>query len=147
MSGGKAYSSMDKLRQAVRLEFELIAETLAQLPDPGKLESLSRLEVLGTAKCLSDVYMGFENTIKRIAQSRGLQLPTGPSWHRDLLRFAIDNHFISQSTGDLMVSLLGFRHFSAHAYGMRLSPERFGPVVRLAPGAFESFKEDIERLL
>lgn len=124
---------MDDLEQAVRIEFELIEETLAQLPDPGKLGELSRLELTGTASCVSDVYMGFENVIKRIVQSRGLESPSGPSWHKELLDSAVENGIISSRTWDSASKLLVFRHLSTHAYGMRLSPERFGPVVRLAP--------------
>ena len=138
---------MDELRQAVQLEFGLIEETLAQLPDPGRLQNLSELQLAGTAKFLSDIYTGFENVIKRIVQSRGLESPSGPSWHKELLDSAVENGIISSRTWDSASKLLIFRHLSTHAYGMRLSPDRLEPLVRLAPGAFESFKEDIECFL
>lgn len=135
---------MGDLKEAVQLEFGLMEMTLARFPRPEELSHLAYLELSGVGALLQDIYMGFENIVKRVAQSRRLRLPDGASWHKDLLELAITQGIISEATGQQMVPLLGFRHFLAHRYAADLSVERLEPLVRTAPRAYESFKKDIE---
>lgn len=135
---------MGDLKEAVQLEFALMEMTLARLPKPEALSHLSDLELAGTGALLQDIHMGIENTIKRIAQARQIDLPDGPSWHKDLLDLGVEQGIISAETWDGASKLLSFRHLLAHRYTADLSVERLEPLVRTAPRAYESFKKDIE---
>jgi hypothetical protein len=138
---------MTDLREAVQVEFDLIERTLAALPAPEELQKLTLLETSGTAALLQNIYSGLENIIKRVALARGLKIPGGSSWHKDLLRLAGDNHILSESTVALLVTLLGFRHISLHGYGVTLEAARMEPLVRALPKTVAAFQEDIRRLL
>ena len=136
---------MSDLRETVQVEFDLVEQTLAAMPAPERLESLSRLELSGAAAFLQNIYNAFENIFKRLALASGLEIPTGPSWHKDILQLALDKGFVSESTAGSLVPLLGFRHFVSHGYAVTLDPEQMEPLVRSMPGIFAAFKKDILR--
>lgn len=136
---------MTDLPEAVQVEFDMVEQTLAVLPAPDELESLTRLELSGAAAFLQNIYSAFENIFKRLALAKGLDIPTGPSWHKDILQLAVDNGFIGQSTAGSLIALLGFRHFVSHGYAVTLDARQMEPLVRAMPATYEAFKKDILR--
>ena len=134
---------MVDLAEAIMLELDLIRETLGQLPDAAELGNLSHLELSGAAALLHNLYAGIENVVRRIALAQGLDLPDGPTWHRDVLDLALKKGIISSDTWDGAGKLLSFRHFFRHSYAIHLSPERLGPLVEIAPIVCASFASDV----
>lgn len=121
---------MPELGEKVEAEIENVEQVLGDLPTARRLRELSSLELAGTAALLSSIYNGIENILKQILIDRGVALPTGESWHRDLLVRAVDKQILATRTHEELAPYLAFRHFFAHAYGFDIDPERLEPLVK-----------------
>ncbi len=88
---------MAKLHEQVEAEFENIERTLADIPNYESMTNLSRLELAGLAALLHNFYNGIENILKTVVNAKGVNLPDGPSWHRDLINTANKIDVISES--------------------------------------------------
>ena len=78
--------------------------------------------------------------------AKGINIPEGQSWHRDLLLKAIENKIISKSLGDDLKRFLAFRHFFSHAYSLDLLPEKMEPLVADARKIFAKLRKEIGKL-
>lgn len=78
------------------------------------------------ATTLHHAYGAVETALVRIARVIDEDVPTGPSWHRELLaRMArpfgdTRSAVLSEASHRLLGKLLTFRHFFRHAYGTEL---------------------------
>jgi len=80
---------MDELREMIEIEYEKIEQVLSKIPPAQKLPFVSELEITGVAALLHNFYNGAENILKRIFKDRNIQIPSGASWHIDLLNMAV----------------------------------------------------------
>lgn len=72
-------------------------------------------------------------------------LPSGDSWHRDLLNLAVDTRII---TGDLAIELrthLAFRHFFTHGYSTELDPRRIKPLLENIQTIYTQFLNEVKK--
>ncbi len=137
---------MRQLRKHVEAEFEQIERVLTEFPQNRLYTDLSTLELAGVSTLLHNFYNGIENILKHVVQDRGLTVPDGPSWHRDLVNLAVSSGLIASSTADALKPYLAFRHFFVHAYAMDLQAERLGPLSENVQEVFDIFKRDMEKL-
>lgn len=99
--------------------------------------------LLVVAVALHAWYTGLEAALERIARDIDREVPAGEASHRDLLSQAMTDidgvrpAVLPDSLSRDLTSLLGFRHFFRHAYGvdldtdkLRLEVER---LLRVAP--------------
>jgi len=129
-------------RARIEAEYEAIEKILSALPSL-PLDRLSQLELAGAAALLHNFYNGIENVIKQALLAKGISVPDGLSWHRDLLIKAMESKIISKSLGEDLKRFLAFRHFFSHAYSLDLVPEKIEPLAADAPKTFEKLQKEI----
>jgi len=125
-------------------EFEAIENILAELPNVN-YESLSTLELAGSAALIHNFYNGIENILKQIFNERKYKLPSGANWHKDFLLLAVEHNLISSKLEDELKQYLAFRHFFSHAYALELFPHRIEHLAKAVKSVFDMFKTEIEK--
>ena len=135
---------MSELSRRVEVEFANLERILGRFPAIEALPTLSALETAGTAALLHNFYNGIENLFKQVVRSRGLEVPTGDSWHRDLVNLACGEGIVSEDTAVQLRQYLAFRHFFSHGYAVDLEVERMQPLIEELREVYEQFRQDIE---
>ena len=134
---------MADINERIQDEYENIERVLAEMPAAESLENLSTLELAGVATLLHNFYNALENIIKQVLQSQQTNIPSGSSWHRDMLEIAHSLDLISRKTLQQLSEYLAFRHFFSHGYALDLKPELMKPLVEKSKSVFDNFRFDI----
>lgn len=137
---------MPGYRLRIEAEYEAIETSLSALPSL-PLANCSILELAGVGALLHNFYNGIENILKQVFELRSLQVPSGDSWHRDLLLSAVEERVISAELLEDLKRYLAFRHFFSHGYALNLSPEPMEPLVKDAKSVFKRLRSEIETVL
>jgi hypothetical protein len=136
---------MPDYRLRIEAEFEAVERTLAALPEK-PLSELTELELAGVAALLHNFYNGLENIMKQVCMAKKLAIPSGASWHRDLLLTVGRANILPPAVVGELGRFLAFLHFFSHAYALDLYPERMEPLVQQAAGVFGRFRVEIDGL-
>ena len=142
-----------RLTQRINDELSKIESTVG-----GIAKALEDIEVLpvaarpyiqeSIAKKLADVYNGIENIFKRIAREVDRHLPTGDSWHKDLLTQMTEQRparppIISEDIFPRLDDLLKFRHAFNNIYAEELVYEKTESRAKSIGELFTSVSEDL----
>ncbi len=131
---------MSTLRERIDAELENLESSILLLPPVAELPYKSVLEQTGVSGVLHSFYNGIENILKQIITDRGIPLPNGPAWHRDLLALAGEQKVFPNDVIDDLKQYMAFRHYFAHAYVLDVDPARLEPLVSKLPSVFENVK-------
>lgn len=131
---------MSTLRDRIDAELENLESSILLLPPVAELPYKSVLEQAGVSGVLHSFYNGIENILKQIIADRGLPLPNGPAWHRDLLVLAGEQKVFPSDLIDDLKQYMAFRHYFSHAYVLDVDPARLEPLVNKLPALFERAK-------
>lgn len=134
---------MAELRQRMAVEFENIERVLSGLP--AGTGSLSTLELAGVGALLHSFYNGIENALAQIMRAHGVSLPSGPSWHRELVDAAVAQGFLSAAAAQALRPYLAFRRFFSHAYVIDTRADVLDPLVRNVRDTYALARENLER--
>ena len=138
---------MADVKERVEAELENMTRALSELPSDLSCDALSPLERAGIGSLLHSFYNGVENVLKQVLSSRDIELPTGPSWHRDLLNAARISGIVSETLAEDLKRYLAFRHFFSHGYAVDLMADRIEPLARDAAEVFRRFQNEIKKNL
>lgn len=137
---------MSTLRDRIDAEVQNIRRNVEHLPKAYELPDLSELELAGVAALLNSFYNGVENVLKQVLTERCVALPSGDSWHKDLLDLAHGQGMLSESLFNSLKLYLAFRHYFSHAYMLDLQPLRMESLVSELPVVFEMFVSEFTRI-
>ena len=128
------------------LKDELIdlGKTLGLIEELIVLEKLSKHETVALATYLHNTYSGVERVIRALLKSRGRQIPTSETWHKDLLRHANQEGILSLFQLEACLRLLAFRHFYVHGYGHMLDEVRLREIAAPMPSLIREFLQEVK---
>jgi len=148
-------SVWDRLRRLVRVEYgqlddlieayrSVVARCAAHEPDA--------IELAALAAMLHSFYTGIENMLKRVAVEVDGGLPSGESWHHELLNQMTvpTNHrsqVLSQPLSDALADYLHFRHLFRHAYTFDLRWEKMSGLVLACEELLAEVKRELDSFL
>lgn len=138
---------MADVKKKIEAELDNIENLFNVLPPAASLPDLSTLELAGVATLLHNFFNSVENILKQILISQNQTIPTGDSWHKNLLNTATSLNIISLSTKELLTEYLAFRHFFSHAYALDIYPEKMEPLVEKMSAVYSIFKKEISNFL
>ena len=134
---------MAEMREKMEAEFDNVERALAELPPTA--EGLSTLELAGVGALLHSFYNGIENVLVRVLRARSVELPRGPSWHRDLVEVAVSQGRVAEATAEGLRRYVAFRHFFSHAYAIDVRAGLVEPLMQGAQSVYGRFRRDIEK--
>ena len=138
---------MASVKKKILAEIENIERVLIEL-EKVKSKHIKELVVLvGIGAYLQNIYTGMENILKQILLEQNISIPESPTWHKDLLNLAAENHFISKETVDKIGKYLFFRHFFTHAYGFLIDEEKLKPLMDDISEVYSEFKREVNEYL
>ncbi len=120
---------MATYKEKIEAEYEAIKEILSLLPKDS-IENLNDLELAGVAILLCNFYNGMENILKQVFKMRGIDVPSGYSWHRDMINQALSHEIISQALAENLKKYLAFRHYIVHSYAIDLDVRKIGALIK-----------------
>lgn len=135
---------MADLKECIEAEEENIRHVLGQLPPVARLSQLSELELAGTAALIHSIYNGIENILKQTLKGGGGVMPSGATWHRDLLLQVEARNILKSSTVESLRPFMAFRHFFSHAYVLDLDPARMELLVGEASSVVDQVLKEIQ---
>jgi len=98
---------------------------------------------------LHDFYAGLERIFRQVAATIDQSVPTGPEWHRELLRqmnIALPQmrpQVISEETIKTIDEYLRFRHVVQNVYSFEFEPERIQHLVQRLRPSFEQVRSEL----
>lgn len=138
-----------RLKEYCDAEFENINAVVSEIFSLIKTEetrySLSELAAIATF--IHNFYNGLENILKKVVASKQIEIKESPTWHKDLLKSAMEEKIISPELYHNLANYLSFRHFFRHAYSFNLRWEDLKVLVDSIKDTLTSFKSAISSSL
>ena len=131
-----------KLREYCDAEFENIDTVVDELNSVVLLEkgAYSTAELAAVSTFIHNCYNGIENILKRVLSQKNIKTKDAPTWHKDLLKAALDKGIIPNDLYEILSNYLSFRHFFVHAYSFNIRWDELKPLVEHLPGTLKEFK-------
>lgn len=138
---------MASVKEKVYAEMENITKVLIELEEVKDRANKELVVLVGIGAYLQNVYTGMENILKQLLIYKNISIPDTPTWHKDLLSFAVEHDLITKETADKIGKYLFFRHFFTHAYGFLIDEAKLKPLLDNIPDVYSVFEREIEKEL
>lgn len=134
-----------QLKNYCDAEFENIEAVLTELKKILHTETsnYSTAELAAIATFLHNFYNGIENIIKRVFVFKKMDQKDTPTWHKDMLKKALDIEIISNDLYGILSNYLSFRHFFVHSYSLSLRWEELNPLTDNVERTFDKIKASV----
>ncbi len=134
-----------RLKEYCEAEFENIDTVLVELYSVIRQEKddYSTAELAAVATFIHNCYNGIENILKRILSLKNIKTKDAPTWHKDLLKTALDEGIIPNDLYETLSNYLSFRHFFVHAYSFNIRWDELKPLADNLPETLKEFKTAI----
>jgi len=148
-----------RLRQELRNTRLLLDELARQGLLPGTRRSLVTLDprdsftLRAIGSILHDFYVAAEYIFETVARNLDDLSPTGPEWHRELLRQmtlsvpGIRPALLTTETADRLDEFRAFRHVFRNVYGFNLSSQRLQELLRALPDTVSRLEEEVNEFI
>jgi len=131
----------------VKAESENVSVSLVHLSSVLERADIDTVELAAIGTFIHNIYNGIENILQQILKDQNIDIPSGHSWHKELLEISKSNEIL---TPELVVELskyLAFRHYFVHSYSFMLKAELLLPLAQEAENMWEQFSENISRFV
>lgn len=134
------------------LQIEKLQIEYHELIEKSRTTEPNLVEYTALGAVLQSFYNGVENIFQTIAKRVDKDVPTGESWHKTLLLQMGREHdnrtlVISQSTIEMLLPYLGFRHIARHSYTFVLEWSKMQNLVWNLKNIWEAVKTEIEAFI
>ncbi|MEW6685727.1 MAG: HepT-like ribonuclease domain-containing protein [Candidatus Edwardsbacteria bacterium] len=133
------------MREKIIREKRLVEETVKELNKKLIKNKHTQDEIVAMSKYIYDIYSGMENILKIYLKTKGKEIPSSITWHRDLLEISHSAGIISREILEKLQELLGFRHIFAHGYAVRLRESRVKDLCEETLDVWLKFVREIEQ--
>jgi len=151
----KSYTGKDKLESDIKFELENLERLVKESKE--LIEKINDkpdfIETRAAGSILHDFYCGVEKIFERIAVNIDKKLPSGESWHSELLIQMADpwddtrDELITAGLMSVLKEYMRFRHLFRHVYGFELRWERFRELFLRLEYTFNELKSGIEKFI
>ena len=136
-----------KIKYEIGLIDELIDKTLV-LIELVELKKPDFIELNAIGSVLHSFYNGIENIFVLVNKNIDEMPISGDKWHKQLLDSMTENILsraavIPESTRDILIEYLAFRHFYRHAYGNTLQWDRMEDIFMGIENTWTLVKNDL----
>lgn len=139
------------LKSQIADELESLRILLAEAEGVGRKKE-SNINIRAGASILHDFYSGVENIFHAIATVIDERVPSGLSWHVELLnQMTLDieglrSPAISKNTAKMLEEYLRFRHLFRKRYGFDLEWPSIRKLLKKLPVIYNAFESDINKI-
>jgi len=143
---------LDKLRKQVAVEFEQLDKLIVvhrPLLDKCQKAAPTDIELSALAAMMHSFYTGIENILKRVAVELDGDLPTGRSWHREILDSMSEPNNLRSAvlSAELRYRLeeyLKFRHFFRQAYSFQFEWKKLSSLALGCEATLHRLKDEMK---
>jgi len=147
--------SVERIAEEVTFEIEHLDRLFVSYRDllrDAQERTPGLVEMTALALVLHAFYQGLENIFLAIAKRLDGESPTSAHWHRDLLaqmarQTARRHPVISAQLETRLVSYLGFRHFTRHAYPYFLEWDELKDLLIPLYDVWTEVKQELNKFL
>lgn len=113
-------------------------------------DAQERVRLYAASALLDTFYTAIERVLERLARAFDV-VPTGPTWHTDLLQHAglelraVRPRILSEESVRMLRRYLAFRHRFRHLYLYDLHVEPVLPLTEEAPEAWRTVRAELEQ--
>jgi len=138
---------MASITLKVKVESENVLQSLLHLSSVLERTDIDTVELAALGTFIHNIYNGIENILQQILKDQNIDIPSGHSWHKELLETSKGNKIL---TPELVVELskyLAFRHYFVHSYSFMLKAELLLPLAQEAEDMWKQFSGSISRFI
>ncbi len=145
----------DRLRKQIDVERQQLNRLIDEhrsLLDSCASNKPSAIELSALATLLHSFYSGIENSLKRVAIEIDGGVPSGDSWHRQLLTGMtkatnLRPPVLSEQLFETLSEYLAFRHFFRQAYSFHFDWSKMSGLVLNTERTMKRFETEIDLFL